>query len=225
MNEFITAILSDPSSLMRWGVIGVVALAFVLVVNGFLSTGETSAVVDRPNWVKVDHAVSGHSIALESDERLNYAGIRAPYPNEPFFEEARARNMELVNKKKVRVRFDTSPRDRKGRWFGYVSLEDGMVNEILVREGLAYARLTTGTRRFADRLLDAQREARKKKRGLWKKVSRSNESSYPADPKYGNFHRPSCPEVAKMNKQRAVTLSKKKEAFDAGFAPCAKCLP
>lgn len=225
MNEYLTAILSSPALLVRWGVVGVVALVFVFFVSSLVTDSETTARPQRPNWAEIDHAVSGHSVKLESDERLNYAGIRTPYANEPFHEEALRRNAQLINDRKVRLRFDARVRDRKDRWVAYVFAEDEMVNEVLVREGLAFVRLTPDTHRFSDRLLAAQREARKKKRSLWAEVGRSNERSYPADPKYGNFHRPSCKEVEKIKADRLVTFGKKSQAFDTGLSPCSKCLP
>lgn len=228
MNQLLSAILSSPTSLLRWGVFGAVSLVLfvTLLVSNLMTDDRASArVLQRPTWAKVDHAVSGHSVKLKSDERLNYAGIRSPYPNEPFHEQAELRNKELIDDQKARLRFDARQRDRKGRQIAYVSVDGDMVNETLVKEGLAYVRLTPGTRRFAERLLAAQDAARRNRRGLWKKRSRSNERRYPADPKYGNFHRPSCGEVKKIKAERLVTFRKKSKAFDAGFAPCSKCLP
>lgn len=227
MNQTVVSKPSNRTALLVGGIAGVVTLAvgaFLFATfkgEGHVQEGDYV----RPLRIEVKRAASGHSITLKTDERLNYAGIRTPYKHEPFHDEARQRNSELVDGKKVRVRYDTPYRDRKGRLLGYVSVGGTLVNETLVREGLAYVRLTTETRRFADRLLAAQADARKHRRGIWRNMSRSSEASYPADPKYGNFHRPSCAEVAKINPERLVTFSGKRKAFDKGFAPCAKCSP
>lgn len=212
---------------IRWGIAGLVVLALAVLTLSFLSKEPQREKFARPLRTEVERAVSGHSIKLESGERLNYAGIRTLYKHESerFFKEVRRRNSELVDGKKVRVRYDAPYRDRKGRLLGYVSVDGQLVNEVLVREGLAYVRLTTETRRFAEPLLAAQADARKHRRGIWRDMSKSSEASYPADPKYGNFHRPSCQEVKKINPDRLVTFRNKKKAFEDGFAPCAKCVP
>lgn len=227
MSEPVVTKWSNRTAVVWGGIAGVVTLALgtlmftMLGGDGKNQEGEFV----RPLKIKVKRAASGHSITLETDERLNYAGIRTPYKHEPFHNEARKRNSELVDGKKVRVRYDTPYRDRKGRLLGYVSVDGALVNETLVREGLAFVRLTTETTRFADRLLAAQVDARKHRRGVWHKMPKSSETNYPADPKYGNFHRPSCEEVAKINPERLIHFRSKWKAFDQGFAPCAKCLP
>lgn len=227
MNNPVDSILSNRTAVVWGGIAGVVTLMLGTLMFTMLGGGGRDQEGDfvRPLKIKVKRAASGHSITLKTDERLNYAGIRTPYKHEQFHNEARKRNSELVDGKKIRVRYDTPYRDRKGRLLGYVSVGDILVNETLVREGLAFVRLTTETRRFADKLLAAQADARKHRRGIWLKMPKSSEKNYPADPKYGNFHRPSCEEVAKINPKRLVSFRSKWKAFDQGFAPCAKCLP
>lgn len=175
--------------------------------------------------VEVDRAISGHKVKLDDGQSLKYAGIRAPYRSEPLFEEALRRNAELVEDEDVRLRFDRIRRDSDGRLNAYVFIGSDFINEILVREGLAYARLTPDSRRFGTRLLAAQKEAQENKRGLWKGKPPARERSYVADPKYGNFHRPSCEEVPKIKPERVVAFKARSEAFERGFAPCEKCAP
>lgn len=185
----------------------------------------SQATEEPPRWAEVDDVVSGHKLELTSDEHLVYAGIRCPYPNEPLHKQARERNAELVTGKALRLRFDEDKQDRAGRLIAYVSVGQTMVNEALVREGLAYVRLTPHTRRFAKLLLDAQDYARQNRLGLWQYQTPSQAGGYPADPKYGNFHRPTCEEVPNINLERRRDYATKSEAFDAGMAPCSKCLP
>lgn len=184
---------------------------------------------DRPQDARVDRVINGHKVKLETDggpdEELVYAGIRAPYPQEPLFEESRRRNAELVEGKEVRLRFDKQERDREDRLYAYVSVEGTFVNEALVREGLAYVRLTPDTQRFAEQLLAAQTQARQEKRGLWKKQSASDKGGYLADPKYGNFHLSTCSDAADIKPERIVVYKSRDEALDAGLAPCPKCTP
>ncbi|MFQ5492375.1 MAG: thermonuclease family protein [Phycisphaerae bacterium] len=177
-----------------------------------------------PN-ARIERVYSGHSVKTDQGQKVIYAGIRAPHKDEPLFLDAKGRNTELVQGRKVRLRFDQQHLDRKGRLSAYAFVKGQMVNEILVREGLAYVCLTPSTTRFAEMLLNAQKDARAAKKGLWKRSPRVTETSYPADPKYGNFHRPACQEVPKIKPERLLTFAKRSLALDQGLAPCVKCQP
>lgn len=211
---------------------GMAILAVVVIVSLALALRPRKTVdperdLEQRFFVKVKRAMTGQKLKLDHDteEYLVYAGIRAPQNDEPLQEESTRRNTELAAEKEVRLRFDDEHRDGDGRLLAYVFDGDQFINETLVREGLAYVRLTTSSQRFGKRLLAAQAEARKKGRGIWAKRSPSRESAYPADPKYGNYHRPSCAEVAKINPERVVAFKSDKEALEKGFAPCSKCKP
>ncbi|MFQ5805244.1 MAG: thermonuclease family protein [Phycisphaerae bacterium] len=206
-------------------VLGVALLASGTVLVGRLVGGERKPTEKRPS-VKAKHVINGHYVKLNRNDRLVYAGIRAPYENEPFYEEAKLRNAELVEGKKLRLRFEEHVfRNRKGRLFAYAFVDGLFVNETMVREGLAFVRLTPDTLRYADALLAAQAKARRSKRGIWSRMSKSDEHRYPADPKYGEFHRPACEVVPRIKPERRVELKSKREAFNQGLAPCNKCLP
>jgi micrococcal nuclease len=202
----------------------VVPASIAFITCTFIAGGQQPT--EKRVRVKAKRVVNGHYVKLDKDDRLVYAGIRAPYENESFYEEAKQRNAELVEGRKLRLRFDEGVvRERKGRLYAYAYVDGVFVNELLVREGLAYVRLTPNTLRFADVLLAAQAKARQEKRGLWQCVSKSDEQSYPADPKYGDFHRPTCEVVPRINPERRIEFKSKEEAFHRGFAPCNKCLP
>lgn len=209
---------------MLWVMVGGLICASSVVLVRSIS-GADDGGSNRPTRVTVKSVLSGDKVKVKHDGRLVYAGIRAPFEGEPLYEEAKRRNAELVEGKKLRLRYGEQVRDRDGRLLAYAYLGDALLNDIMVREGLAYVRLTTVTRRFADRLLDAQRQAREDRRGIWQYVSESSDDSYAADPKYGNFHRVSCSEAPKIKPERLVTLESKEAAFDAGYAPCKHCSP
>ncbi|MFQ5414860.1 MAG: thermonuclease family protein [Phycisphaerae bacterium] len=212
----------------RWWVGGVVTVAAVCVAALWRDDGSSDArgPIERRTYVKIKRAVSGHAVKLKhSDERVYYAGIRAPYPDEPLYAEAKARNAALVDGRKLRVRYDDEQRDKKGRLQVYVFDRGTFVNETLVREGLAYVRVTPNGDRFAERLLAAQAEARRKRRGIWALKPGPPEQEYAADAKYGNFHRPSCEEVPKIKPERLRLFKRRHAALGKGFAPCARCKP
>ncbi|HEY3242206.1 MAG TPA: thermonuclease family protein [Phycisphaerae bacterium] len=211
--------------------LAVVILLFVgsgaWLARTLLKTDSAPAVA-RMNNVKVKRVLSGHTVEIKHGDRLTYAAIRAPYGSEPLFEDARRRNAELVEGKELRLRYDHRDRlegDEKNRLVAYAFIDGQMINERLVREGWAYVRLTPDFRRFAEQLLAAQSAARHDGVGLWSAPAPAPESDYPADPKYGNFHRPSCAEVGRIKPERLTSFKLRDAALDAGFAPCPKCCP
>jgi len=178
-----------------------------------------------PQDADVTRAISGHTIKIDPDQRVNYAGIRAPYRHEPLGDLAFERNRQMVESKRVRLRFDQSPKDSEGRWVAYVFADGQMVNRQLVEEGLAYVRLKAGEHRFAEELLAAQRAAREAKRGVWASPITNSETRYVGDRKYGVFHRPDCADITNIKPGDNLTFAAKIEAFDQGFAPCGHCAP
>ncbi len=69
----------------------------------------------------------------------------------------------------VAVAFDVRMRDKEGRLLGYVYLPDGrMLNEEIVRAGYAKVAKIPPNVKYQERFLQAYREARVYRRGLWK---------------------------------------------------------
>jgi micrococcal nuclease len=227
MNAVLALLREKSRTPIGLGILGLIVLS--CGAFAFLSRDEApdDQSPEQRLFVKAKRAISGQKLKLDNDqeEYLILAGIRAPVGGEQFYDEATRRNNELVEDKKIRLRFDEERRDSEGRLLAYVFVDDTFANEVLVREGLAYARLTTTSDRFGQRLLAAQAEAQKAKRGVWSKRPSGNEKSYACDPKYGNFHRTSCEEAAKIPSERLVAFQSDKDAMHKGFAPCAKCKP
>ncbi len=69
----------------------------------------------------------------------------------------------------VYLETDVQLHDRYGRLLAYVYLPDGrMLNEVLVEEGYATAYTVPPNVKYAERFVQLQREAMKKRKGLWK---------------------------------------------------------
>ncbi len=208
-----------------------VAILFLVLVAGYLLSPmflpESRTVTDIPRTmsVKVKRIVNGNRFKTESDESVILAGIRAPYPHEPFGQEVSQVLQSIIEDKRVRLRFDTNPKDRKDRWVAYVFCDDRLVNEQLLRDGLAFARLKTDQSRFSEELLAAQREARSAKRGLWKTRNAGKRGDYVGDPKHGSFHLPGCVDVPNIKSGTAIQFNSMGAAFDRGFSPCIHCNP
>ena len=69
---------------------------------------------------------------------------------------------------RVRVTYDVERRDRYGRTLAYVFKDGKLFNEVLVARGYAQVYTYPPNVRYADRFLQAERSARRAKRGLWR---------------------------------------------------------
>ena len=180
----------------------------------------------------VRYVIDGDTIVLKKGTKVRYRGINSPEiphedkPGEPLGWEATKRNRQLVQGRLVRLVQDDEKMDRFGRLLAYVFLPDGrMVNEILVREGLAFVCFSEKGSPFSKRLLAAQREAIDAKRGIWSIPPVRPEPYYVGNRQSLRFHRPSCPYGKKMSKSNRVIFKSRSDACKEGFCRCKKCLP
>ncbi len=182
--------------------------------------------------VFVRKVIDGDTVILENGTRVRYLGINAPEiphkdsPGEPFGWAATRRNRQLVQGKWVRMVPAGDRIDRFGRTLALVYLPDGrMVNEILVREGLAYFCFFGSRPPHADILLAAQRAAIRHKVGLWARPPRRVEPYYVGNKRTFRFHRPWCPYGRRVGRRNRVVFTKRLQAFKEGYCRCKKCLP
>lgn len=144
-----------------------------------LATLLVAAIFSVPNGVKEPEAVTvmrvvdGDTVKLSDGRTLRYIGIDTPETVDPrrpvgcFGNEASAKNRELVEGKPIRLEKDVSETDKYGRLLRYVYAGDLFVNEYLVRNGFARASTYPPDVKYQDLFRDAEREARREKRGLW----------------------------------------------------------
>ncbi|UCH78703.1 MAG: thermonuclease family protein [Candidatus Coatesbacteria bacterium] len=117
--------------------------------------------------------IDGDTIELDDVGPVRYIGIDAPERDEPYYEEAREYNAELLARGEIEYTFDVERHDQYGRTLAYVYVleETGsrlFVNEELVRAGCARATAIGPNTRFATRFRRAERTARRLRRGLWR---------------------------------------------------------
>ncbi len=128
--------------------------------------------------IKVEKVIDGDTVILSTGQSLRYIGIDSPetwirrgdefvYEPEPFGPEATQFNKELVEGKRVRVEFDLVRKDRYGRLLGYCFIDDFFVNEELIRQGYAVLYTFPPNVKYVDLLVEAQKDARKNRRGIW----------------------------------------------------------
>ncbi len=97
-------------------------------------------------------------------------------PEEELAREAREANIRLASSGRVRIEYDLERIDRYGRLLAYVWVStpggDLLLNEELVRRGLALPLAIPPNRKYADRIFSAMSEARNENAGLWGRAER-----------------------------------------------------
>jgi micrococcal nuclease len=127
---------------------------------------------------EVQRVVDGDTLLLRSGARVRLQGIDTPetvwedHPIEAWGPEASQFTKDFIRDAggRVRLTFSLERRDRHDRFLAFAWNGDTMLNEELVRAGLAEARLD---HRYSNsmkrRLAAAQEEAKRAGRGIWSK--------------------------------------------------------
>lgn len=131
---------------------------------------------EENDWVgeyKVIWAIDGDTIEIEGGERVRYIGIDTPEtvdpekPVECFGKEATAENKKLTEGKTVRLKKDITNRDKYGRLLRFVFVGDDFINLKLVQLGFARSATYPPDLKYQAEFLQAEREAKESKKGLW----------------------------------------------------------
>lgn len=180
----------------------------------------------------VEEVYDGDTIVLRGGQRVRYLGIDAPEvaheskPGECFGEEARRRNAELVMHQMVHLSYDIEKHDKHGRLLAYVVLPGGKdVAAEMIRSGCAYVyRTSLGLLKTAE-FLSLQREAIRKRTGMWGACTVKPSVSYIGNRGSFVFHRGDCVYGKKTAPNRVVSFPTRWSAFEEGYRPCRFCEP
>ncbi|MEE8314942.1 MAG: thermonuclease family protein [Syntrophobacteria bacterium] len=205
-------------------------LTLILVL---LASGGTSPAADADSLrVKVHWVDDGDTIVVAGGERVRYLGINTPEvahkdePGEPFGDEAKAFNKKLVQGRWINLELAEQQRDPYGRLLAYVFLADGtFVNGELVRQGYAHLLRKQPKLRYWERLLALQRQALKKKKGMWSLPVVKPEKFYIGNKRSWIFHRPHCQFGRKTAAGNRLRFRDRYEALYHGFSPGRRCKP
>lgn len=123
----------------------------------------------------VERVVDGDTIVLvDRKEHVRLIGANTPEtvkpnsPVEPWGPEASAFTKQFLSSGEVRLEFDGDRRDKYERILAYVWVGDRMLNEELIRAGLARAELQYHySAAMKARFRHAEAEARTARRGIW----------------------------------------------------------
>ena len=176
---------------------------------------------------RVVRIIDGDTIELDGGDRLRLLSIDCPEKGQPLYDSARILLENISLGKAVNVEFGKRRRDGYGRILGYVSLDTLLLNEKLLRMGLAHIYFfddNMSDRDLINRLLEAQNEAMHNKAGIWA-LDYSKEAYYAAKKTSLRFHRPNCGPVKNLRWDEMIRFETREEAFKAGYSPCRNCRP
>lgn len=116
------------------------------------------------------NAIDGDSVRVVMNGRtheVRLIGIDAPEWGQEYGNQAKCEVLRLCHGRPVRLEYDRERRDRYGRLLAYVYCDGRLVNEAMVRAGLAMTLPVQPNTRYATRLRQAQEAAKAKRQGFW----------------------------------------------------------
>lgn len=129
--------------------------------------------LDQLELAKVSRVIDGDTFILESGDRVRMIGIDTPetvHPNKQVEcggSQASQFVTELLTNQEVYLETDISNTDRFGRLLRYVWIQDLMVNQILLRQGLAQVSSYPPDIKYQENFVNDQEIAREAQLGLW----------------------------------------------------------
>jgi len=156
-------------------------LFLLLTLNSFAQTSEciVTRIIDGDTFVcvTIDNEEKIRLIGVDAPESrmnrktqsdmeksgLDYKAIKALGRQSTEFIKTQIKPTDVI-----KLELDIQKRDSNGRILAYVYLSNGkMLNELLVKEGFAQVATYPPNVKYKDIFLEAQREARENKKGLW----------------------------------------------------------
>ncbi|MBI85686.1 MAG: hypothetical protein CMJ81_21030 [Planctomycetaceae bacterium] len=134
------------------------------VVDGdtLIITG-SDGIQSQAGSLRQDQQVRIRLLSIDTPET-----VKPDAPVEPWGEEATQFTRQFVARGTVLLRFDRRRVDRYHRFLAYVYVNDLMLNEELVRAGLAKVKIYPGdSSTIGRRLTQAEKEAKQDARGIW----------------------------------------------------------
>ena len=120
----------------------------------------------------VTEVSDGDTLKLSDGKTFRLYGVNAPEVKESYFEEAKTFTENLILGKEISFEQEDNYKvDKFGRELGYVFIDGVNLNIELVKNGLAKVVLyeKRAKIKYQDELLSAEKEAKEKKLGVWKR--------------------------------------------------------
>lgn len=142
----------------------------------------------------------------------------------------------LKNAKKIQIQYDGSKTDKYGRKLAWIWVDGKLLQNSLVKKGYARVYYIYGDYKYTDTLRSSEKQAKKKKLGVWKNynaafpdgsanTSASSNSSTNKNSSYVWISRTGTKYHADQNcsGMKSATKLKKSDAEQKGYEACKKC--
>lgn len=139
-------------------------------------TQPTQSVLGKSDNFKVKYVIDGDTIVLENGRKVRYLGINSPEKGQPFYQEAKTSNEQMVLNKVMRLEFDVEQSDRYGRLLAYVYYGNTMINAEQVKKGLAVVETIPPNVKYSNLFSSSQKSARDSCQGIWKGLCNTSTS-------------------------------------------------
>lgn len=130
---------------------------------------------DLSEPVTVIRVIDGDTIEISGGITVRLIGVDTPesvHPDETknsdYGKAAAQWTTDLLSGQSVRLEYDTEQTDSYGRTLAYVYLDGVMVNEILLKNGLAKTMSISPNTKYANRFQMLEQEAKQNRVGFWK---------------------------------------------------------
>ncbi len=164
-----------PRGRGRPGIWLLAVLAALVVYRVVRDSGQPQTPEALPEGVyQVARVVDGDTLLLANHARVRLIGVDTPEtvrPNQPVQQwgpEASRFTQDFIGRRSVRLTFDQERKDRFERFLAYVWVDERLLNEELLRAGLAHAELGFHySNAMKKRFREAERTAQRERLGLW----------------------------------------------------------
>lgn len=163
--------------------VAVILMACLIVLsNAMVDCSSKTGRGSNDKYFQVTRIIDGDTFYIDDGTekgcKVRLAGIDAPESRKTYKEDIQYYGKEstlylagLTLGKWVRLEYDVQHYDRYGRTVAYVFLSDGtFVNAELVKQGCAMVMTVPPNVKYADLFVKLQKNARKRKAGLWEKA-------------------------------------------------------
>ena len=162
--------LASPISLVLIIVVAVVSFLGCSYYQTQKSKTEINHQSEAVQKLIVSRIVDGDTLQLQNGKEIRLYGVSTPEQKEPYYQEANQFTESMVLNKEITLEQEEKyKQDKFGRLLGYVIVDGVNLNIALVRNGLAKVVLyeKRAKIKYQDELLQAEKEAKENKVGIW----------------------------------------------------------
>lgn len=151
--------------------ITILILFFPFITFSFDLTGRATSIVDGDtfHFLSDSPLPSNAKVHKDATVSVRLRGCDAPEKKQPYGREAMENLKRLLAGEKLRI--EVMEIDRYGRIAGYVYADSILVNLEQIKAGYAWAYAQYLDRPYASEFYDAEKKARKERRGLWQEMN------------------------------------------------------